>query len=251
MLDIEERLGSADPQNQLYQREISFSHKHLGGTLMEQNKLSEALEQYRAALAIDEAQLARNPDSVQDRYNITYTYNDTGLILGKQGDFDSALAYYRKAFEIRTALVAADPNDSRTLEGLSNTLNYMGFNFFEKKDYRGALESYRKALSIRDSLSQKDPTNQLVRFAVADTESKIGNTYSAMAFSRSPASSAQLKYCRESLKWNKRSLPIWMERKTQGKLGPDAETLAMSTRNIEECSRVVSPLHSTKKPYAQ
>jgi eukaryotic-like serine/threonine-protein kinase len=250
-LDIEERLGSGDPQNQLYQREISFSHKHLGGTLMEQNKLSEALEQYRAALVIDEAQLARNPDSVQDRYNITFTYNDTGLILGKQGNFDSALAYYHKAFEIRAALVAADPNDNRTLEGLSNTLNYMGFNLFEKKDYRGALESYRKALGIRENLSQKDPANQRLRFALADTESKIGNTYSAMALSSNRATGNQLKYCRESLEWNKRSLPTWMERKTQGKLGPDAETLAMSTRNIEECNRVVARLHSTKKPPAQ
>jgi non-specific serine/threonine protein kinase/serine/threonine-protein kinase len=247
---IYQRLGKADPQNQQFQREISFSHKHLGGTLIEQKKLPEALEQYRAALAIDEAQLARNPDSVQDRYNITYTYSDTGFILGKQGDFDAALAYYRKAFEIRAALVAADPNDNRTREGLSNTLNYIGYNLFEKKDYRAALESYKKAAAIRESLSQKDPANQRLRFALALSESNIGNTYAAMAFSKA-VPSAQFKYCRESLDWNNRSLPVWMERKTQGKLGPEAETLAMSTRNIEACNRVVAQLDSTTKPPAQ
>jgi len=250
-LAIYERLGKADPQNQLFQREISFAHKHLGGTLIEQKKLPEALEQYRAALAIDEAQLARNPDSVQDRYNITYTYSDTGFILGRQGDFDAALAYYRKALEIRAALVAADPQDNRTREGLSNTLNYIGYNLFEKKDYRAALESYKKASSIRETLSQKDPANQRLRFALAETESNIGNTYAAMAFSKAVPPATRLKCCRESLAWNKRSLPIWMERKAQGKLGLDAETLATSTRNIEACSRAIVRLDSTARPPAQ
>jgi eukaryotic-like serine/threonine-protein kinase len=250
-LAIYEELGKADPQNEQYQIEISFSHKHLGGSLIEQNKLSEALKHYRAALAIDEAQLARNPESVQNRYNITYTYSDTGFILGKQGDFDAALAYYRKALEIRAALVAADPNDSRTREGLSNTLNYIGYNLFEKNDYRGALESYKKALAIRESLSQKDPANQRLRFVLAQTESNIGNTYSEMAVNKTAPPSAQLKYCRESLEWNKRSLPVWMESKTQGKLGPEAETLATTTRNMEECNRVVARLGSYAKPPAQ
>jgi serine/threonine protein kinase len=249
-LAIYERLGNADPQNQLFQRELSFSHKHLGGTLIEQKKFPEALEQYRAALAIDEAQLARNPDSVQDRYNITYTYSDTGFVLGKQGDFDGALAYYRKALEIREALVAADPNDDRTREGLSNTLNYIGYNLFEEKDYPAALESYKKASAIRENLSQKDPANQRLRFALAITESNIGNTYAEMSFSKTAPLSAKLKYCLDSLDWNKRSLPVWAERKAQGKLGPEADTLAASTRNIEECNRLVARLHSTIKPSA-
>jgi non-specific serine/threonine protein kinase/serine/threonine-protein kinase len=247
---IYERLGRADPQNQQYQKEISFSHKHLGGTLIEQNKLPEALEHYRAALVIDEAQLARNPDGVQNRYNITYTYSDTGFILGKQGDFDGALAYYRKALEIRAALAAADPNDDRTREGLSNTLNYIGYNLFEEKDYRGALESYKKALVIRESLSQKDRANQRLRFALAQTESNIGNTYAEMAVNKTAPLSSKLKYCLDSLDWNKRSLPVWMERKAQGKLGPEAETLATTTRNVEECNRMVARLDSTTKPSA-
>jgi serine/threonine protein kinase/TPR repeat protein len=250
-LAIYERLDKTDPQNQLFRREVSFSHKHIGGTLIEQNKLTEALEQYRVALAIDEAQLARNPDSVQDRYNITYTYSDTGFVLGKQGDFDAALGYYRKALEIRAALVAADPNDNRTREGLSNTLNYIGYNLFEKKDYRAALESYKKASAIRESLSQKDPANQRLRFALAVTESNIGNTFAEIAFSKTQAPGTLLKHCRESLDWNKRSLPVWMERKAQGKLGPEAEILATSTRRMEECNRVVVRLHSTTKPPVQ
>jgi serine/threonine protein kinase len=250
-LSIYERLGEADPQDQHYQREISFSHKHLGGTLMEQGKLSESLEQYRAALGVDEALLARNPDSVQDRYNITYTYSDTGLILDKQGDIDGALAYYRKALAIRAALMAADPNDNRTREGLSNTLSYIGYTLCQKKEYRQALESYKKALTIRESLLQKDPANERLRFALATTESGIGNTYAEMAVSRSAPASGKLTYCRESLEWNNRSLPVWMERKTQGKLGSDAEFLAATTRNMDECNRVVGRPDSATKPSAQ
>ena len=61
-----------------------------------------------------------------------------------------------------------------------------------------------------------------------------------MAFSKNSAQAANLSIAAESLEWNKRSLPIWMEKKTQGKLAPDAETLATSERNIEECGRVVA-----------
>jgi len=239
-LAIQERLANTDPQNQLFQRDISFSHKHLGGTLAEQNRLPEALQHYRAALAIDEAQLARNLNNVQDRYNITYTYSDTGFVLGKQGDFDAALAYYHKALDIRSALVAADPNDNRTLAGLASTLNYIGYNLFQKKDYRAALDSYKKASAIRASLSQKDPANQGLRVALTQTEGNIGNTYAAMAFSKTAPPSARLTDCRESLAWNNRALPIWTEKKTQGKLGAYAADLAESTRNREACNRVLA-----------
>jgi non-specific serine/threonine protein kinase/serine/threonine-protein kinase len=248
-LAIFERLGNVDPQNQLFQRELSFSHKHLGGTLIEQNRLPEALEHYRAALTIDEAQLACNPDSVQDRYNITYTYSDTGFILGKQGDFDGALANYRKALDIRAALAATDPDDNRTLAGLASTLNYIGYNLFEKKDYRAALDSYNKASAIRAKLSEKDPANQGLRIALAQTESNIGNTYAAMAFSKIVAPGAQRSYCRESLTWNNRALPIWTEKKTQGKLGAYAADLAESTRNREACNRVLA--HSARGTESQ
>jgi hypothetical protein len=72
-----------------------------------------------------------------------------------------------------------------------------------------------------------------------------------MALSKTVPQSAQLNYCRESLEWNKRSLPVWMQRKTDGNLGPEAETLAISTRNIEECSRVVARLGSYANPPAR
>jgi tetratricopeptide (TPR) repeat protein len=180
-------------------------------------------------LVIDEAQLALNPDSVQDRYNITYTYNDIGLILGKEGDLDGALSYYRKALEIRTALASAD----------------------QKKDYRGALDSYKKALAIRQSLSQKDPANERLRFERSLTESNIGVVYARMALRTTTGQTDELKYCRESKEWIGASWPTWMERKTQGKLGEDAEAFVQITQNFEECSRLIARLDRTAKSPAQ
>jgi serine/threonine protein kinase/tetratricopeptide (TPR) repeat protein len=241
-LSLYELLAKLDPKNELFQTQLSFSHKRIGGALIVQNQLPAALEHERAALEIDEAQLTLHPDSVKTRYNITFTYSDTGFILGKQGDFDGAIKYYRKALDIREALAAADPQDTRARAGVARTYNYIGWNLQKKGNYPGALRSYKTAFSIREALSQKDPANEPLRFEVAMTQANIGGLFAAMAF-RAPASrSEELQYCRETENWNRKALPVWLQRKAQNKLGAESEILAQLTQNLQKCESVISRL---------
>jgi serine/threonine protein kinase/tetratricopeptide (TPR) repeat protein len=243
-LAISERLAKADPQNQQYQTDLSFAHKRVAPILAERNQLAAALEHERAALEIDERQLSMHPDNRAARFNITFTYSDTGWVLGKQGDFDGAVKYYRKALAIREALAEADPQDTRTRQGVARTYNYLGENLRKKGEYREALSSYEKALSIREALSQKDPADEQLRFGVAGTQSNIGGLFATMAFRAHASRSEVLQYCRESEKWNRKALPVWLQRKAQNKLGGESENLALLTQQLEKCDSVISRLRN-------
>jgi eukaryotic-like serine/threonine-protein kinase len=248
-LDTYQRLAKHDPKSELYQTQLSFSHKRVGGVLSEQNQLPAALEHERAALEIDEAQLALHPDSVRARYNITFTYSDTGYILGKQGDFDAALNYYRKALEIRAALAAADPQDTKAREGLSNTHTYIGWNLRQKGDFAGALDSYKRGMALRELLLEKDPANEPLRFKLAQSQSGVGDVYAAMASGPKIAPPGKVAYCRESITWNRRALPMWLQMKAQGKVAPsDLEVLAKINENLEKCGRITAPVSQRRSP---
>ncbi len=243
-LGIYQRLAKLDPKNELYQTQLSFSHKRVAAALIEQNQLPPALEHERAALEIDEAQLALHADSVRTRYNITFTYSDTGYILGKQGDFDAALSYYRKALEIRAALAGADPQDTKARAGLSNTHTYIGWNLRQKEDFAGALDSYKRGLALRELLLEKDPANEPLRFSIAQSQSGIGDVYAAKALGPKIAPADRLAYCRESETWNRRALPMWLQMKAKGKVTPsDLEVLVKINQNLERCGHITAQLN--------
>ena len=239
-LAVYQRLAKADPRNEQYQTQLSFSHKRVASVLIVQNQLQPAFEHEQAALAIDEAQLALHPDNVRTRYNITFAYGDTGLILRRQGDLDGALSYYRKALAIRAALVAADPQDTRARNGLSTTYYKIGAIFEEKGDMQGALDNYKKTLALMETLSQADPANESHRFEVAETQVAIADLYTNFAF-KSHLPSTELEDCRGAENWYRRGLPLYLQRKAQGKqVADEVRDLAEAVQNREKCSRIIA-----------
>lgn len=219
--------------------QLAFSHKRVAGVQTQLKQFEAALEHERAALQIDESQLALHPGSVLMRYNITFTYNDMGVIFDKQGDFDAALDYHRKALTIRAALAAADPLDVKSLQGLVTSYNNIGWCLREKDDFAGALDSFKRSLAIRQALAQKDPSNERFAFNVAFSQANIGGLYAAMASRANAQPGEQVRFCRESEKWNQKALPVWLKMKSQGKVvGQDLEALRKLTQNVEKCDDI-------------
>jgi eukaryotic-like serine/threonine-protein kinase len=248
-LAIFQQLANEGPARPEYQTEISFAHKHIGSVLGVQKQLQPALEHYRAALAIDEASLNLDPGNAQARYNITFTYSDTGWVLNQQGDFDGALQYYRKALQIREALAAADPQDARTGHGVASTFNNLGMVFASKGDTVQSIQSYKKALAIRQSLFQKDPTNEVLRFEIADSQARIGRVYSSQAFRPHATPSEELRSCREAKTWMQKALPVYLERKAQGKLvRNDLNVPVALAQDIDRCNLAITRLSRPAGP---
>jgi serine/threonine protein kinase len=247
-LRICENLLRIDPKNDDYRTRVSFGHKHLGSLLATQNanhvvsdRLDTALDHYRQALAIDEAQVAAHPDNLSARYNITFSYSDTGYILKKRGELDAALSYYHKALAIRAAMAAADPRDTRARSGLGNTHDYIGELLMMKGNYLPALDSFKQALSIREALARSDPADQQGRFLVAESEGHIGQLYVAMAAATRAAPKKQSILCRESRTWLGRSLPVYQRRQAEGKLGgDDVEVPSSIQKALERCDHLIA-----------
>ncbi len=244
-LKIYDLLAKADPNNDQYKVEVSFAHKHLGSRLAVLNQLDEALDHYHQALAIDEAQLAARPDNLNTRYFITYTYSDTGYILGQRGDYDASNSYYRKSLAIRKAMVDADPHDIRARTGLANNYFAIGWNLERKQDFPGALDLFKQALALRETLSSSNPGNPSLKFNIANTQAAVGNSYAEMA-SKSQSPLKKVQYCREAESWYHEMLPVFLQKKEQGKLAADdVDTLSKTQQRIDECDRTIARLGHT------
>jgi serine/threonine protein kinase/tetratricopeptide (TPR) repeat protein len=242
-LAIFERLAKAEPNNEFYRTQISSVHRSIGATLAMQQKWAPALDQYRTALTMDQAQLALHPDTFAARYNITTTYSNTGFILVRQGDLDGGLNYYRKALEIRVALAAADPEDTKSRVSVADTYNYIGGIFQRKKNWAQSLDSFKKAFAMRKALFEKDPANDAFRFGVADSQSNIGSIYLEMATDSRRVPSKELALCRESEHWLQEALPVFLQRKAQGRLmGAELDGPDTIPSKIEKCRQTIARL---------
>jgi serine/threonine protein kinase/tetratricopeptide (TPR) repeat protein len=244
-LAVYQQLAASDPANPRYQPQVSFAHKHIGSILAVQRNFGPALEHYHAALEIDEKNLSRDPENAQARYNITFTYSDTGWILNQQGDFDGALRYYEKALKIREALVASDLQDTRARRGLANIYNYMGGIFLNKGDLARSLRSYRNALAIRQSLFGKDPANENLRFEVAETQARMGRAYVYEALRTGTKRSEAENLCRTGTDWEKKALPVFLERRAKGRLaGAEMDMPGILQEEIDKCARIARETRS-------
>ena len=76
-----------------YSNGTAIYYNNKGVVLWEQEKLEEALEQFRCALKIDEEQ-APNP------LTIAISYNNIGAVLFEQGKLEEASEQFRRALKI-------------------------------------------------------------------------------------------------------------------------------------------------------
>jgi serine/threonine protein kinase len=242
-LAIFEHLAKAESANELYLTQISNAHRNMGAVLSIQKQWLAALEHYRVALPIDEAQVSLHPDSVSARWDLSVNYSNTGFILVRQGDADSALKYYFKVLKIRESLVAADPKDTRALTGLGNTCLYISTIYERQEKFPPAVAYKKKAAAIRETIAQKDPTNKVDREAVAWAQGALGQLYANMATKAHSVPHKELAFCRASVAWLQPALPVLLQRKAEGRLwGTDGEELERYLHSFDNCRQTVARL---------
>jgi eukaryotic-like serine/threonine-protein kinase len=243
-LVLYDQLAKADPKKGVYQIELSFAHKHVGGVLNTMDRLDEAFEHYRQALAIDEAQLSAHPDDLNARFFITYTYSDTGLILKKRGDYQGALSYYRKALDIRAALAAADPKDTRAQLGLANTSAYISDVLRLKGDYQGALTSARESLRIRESRERNGLSDRNLSLKIAEDQGLMSQIYANMADQKNLSHRQRIGYCGESRKWFDLALPAYLRMQKEGSLpASDSDDIDEMKQSEQPCAAFLARVH--------
>lgn len=192
----------ADPELQL---ELSSAYHAMGGLFLRLRDDGDAIEGYRAALAIREPLAAASPSDHQTLRLLA----DTSLFIGdpllSSLNFLEALRYYTEAREMWSVIAFANSQDLNARREMGRSYQRLGSLFdtvgnwlagqsaaalSDEANHQSA-EYYRTALQIYDDLAAEDPDNVSFSRAVADAEvdlsralSQVGGTDEALRLIR-------------------------------------------------------------------
>lgn len=179
------KLTSADPANQIYQTNISITHRLLGNALEKSGRHSEALEQYRQALQIRQTLAAKNPADPAHQRNLMLAHSLLGDYLRSrvrgEPDYHGSLRHLQPMLETAEWLLRNDPKDRRTALDLSQSLVRMGTVLTELGRYAEADQMLQRGLIVTKDLLAADPGSQSLRGNLAFLEERIAHGLLARA----------------------------------------------------------------------
>jgi tetratricopeptide (TPR) repeat protein len=154
--------------------ELAASHDRLGGILVAQRNLTEALEAYRDALAVIEHLATVAPYNPWHARHLALCYRKIGNVLVQHGDQTGALRVFRDALDIDLRLAKGAPKNAEWQRDLSLSYDAIGDVLTALGDLTGALTAFRDALAIRKRLVQSDPNNVEWRHDLSLSYERIG-----------------------------------------------------------------------------
>ena len=166
-LDAARRLGRA--------RDEALALERLGGVLVQQGKLIDALKSYQAQLAIVERLAKADPDNTQWQYDLGISNERVGDALLAQGDLAGAMKSYRTRHEIISHLAKADPDNAGWQRDLAVSHNKIGDVLTKQDKLTDALQSFRDGLAIIEHLALADPDNTQWQYDLGVSDERIGD----------------------------------------------------------------------------
>ena len=118
-LEIRELLTKKDPDNTLWQSDLSISYNKVGDVLSAQGDLAGALKSYRDSLGIREKLAKQDPANAGSQRDLSSSYHNVGDVLSAQGDLAGALKSYRDSLGIFEKLAKQDPDNAGWQRDLS------------------------------------------------------------------------------------------------------------------------------------
>jgi non-specific serine/threonine protein kinase/serine/threonine-protein kinase len=184
-----------------------FALKRLGAILLKEGQLDEAERRYRAALALDEQNLASHPNDPSARYDLTFALTDLGLIARKRGDLAGARDFYTRALTIRMAALEADPKNVRAVIGVANVHVYL----WTVNREQGRLDEGRghaeEAVRLRQRLNEVRKPAPGDRIALAWVQTYLAEALLDEA-GKTPAAGQRASLLREAGAWLARAEPV-------------------------------------------
>jgi tetratricopeptide (TPR) repeat protein len=163
--------GYASSQN------IALARKSLGGVLIHTGALDEALVEYQAAAATDEARVRKEPADGRAKLDLSYDYSDWALILMKLNRYSAAVEKYRDAERLRAAMTLADPRDVRAATALVSVEWRMGMAMDMAGGRKDAEEAFHKAVEEGKRMVAMLPDPKAGKAALAETYWNIAISY--------------------------------------------------------------------------
>jgi tetratricopeptide (TPR) repeat protein len=172
--NILQALVQLQPNNTDFDALLAVAYSRIGDVLVEQGKLSEALQNYNTCLAIDERLVKSDSTNAERQQEVAVDYQRIGDVLREQGSLPEALKSFRTSLEIFERLAKADPENLRKQRDVAASYAYIGGILVQQNNLPGALKSYRDGLAIDDRLAASDPGNAQLQRDLAVMYGKIG-----------------------------------------------------------------------------
>ncbi len=173
------RLVAQNPENVLWQHDLSVNYDNVGNVFNEQGDLVGALKSHNEALAIRERLFIRNPANASWQLALSVSYAKIGNALHSQGDLAGALKAHRDALAILELLAAQNTADVGRRRDLYATYSDIGDVLHAQGDLDGALKARRDALAIVEILTAQEPANSQWQHDLSLSHPRVGDVLQA------------------------------------------------------------------------
>ena len=141
-------LTEADPNNTVFQRNLSIALNRIGAILFVQRDLEHAEATYRASLAIAQRLNAAQPDNPTFRRELAWCHALMAEVLTALGRHHDAFEQRRANAGLTTQIAAASPEDPLLQRALAVSYQCLGDALVPLGNFDGALAAYRVSLGL-------------------------------------------------------------------------------------------------------
>src|SRR5258708_14471339 len=176
-------MASHDPTNTDWQRNIVVARNAIGDALAVGNDHKGAVAEFRAALAILEALVARDPANAQWRHDTMIMHQRLARELGDTNDAAAAYAEADKARALVEQLEKADPDNLTYLADDSATHELVGNIHYAKQtraEVTASMPEFAAAIAKFERLAAKQPTNREYQRKLAIVYDDLATSYAAL-----------------------------------------------------------------------
>jgi tetratricopeptide (TPR) repeat protein len=170
-----------------------------------------ALQEFRAALAVDEELARANPQDASDARAVSIDYASLGNAMLEFGEIDGAIQHYRSALVIDRRLAAADQDDATSRYYLVRHSYRLGDAFLKSSQTNKAIAVYREAVSSAEKSANSDPKNILMRSELARVYAKLAKAQFNSSMNRSANDSDRKKSLAAARTSYEKGLSFWVE----------------------------------------
>jgi non-specific serine/threonine protein kinase/serine/threonine-protein kinase len=149
-------------------RNLSLAFKARGGLLEHQGRIAEAMTEYKKALELDRARVARDARALW-KLDLSFSIASIGWAQAAAGDLASGLATYREAVHFRELAAAQDPDDDFVLTSLARGYGRLAQLLTKAHDIPGAIAALNHQLDVlrRRVIAHRDRPNVWNEYATA------------------------------------------------------------------------------------
>lgn len=176
-LTLSDRARAQQPDNTNLHLTVALARDNLGDLRLEQGRITEAFDHFRAGHAVRKTLADRAPDNEDISFALSNSFDRLGQVHRRQGDLATTETYFREKHRLAKRMMALQPTGYRWQRDLSISDERLGDVLLERGDLAGAREHYAASLGRMARLRDANPGDHDLRRFTSITLDRLGDVY--------------------------------------------------------------------------